>query len=90
MLGKRYVIEYIIEKAKDAQRREVYEIYITDSLRIIAENTAYLTERGKILKERYYDLVHPENNRTEKKSANEIINDVVNKTGIKIIKKGGG
>lgn len=76
---KNFCISSFVEK----QKKEAYEIYITDCLRIITENTSH--QNGKYISKRYYDLIHPE--KQDKRSGAEIAKDVIKKTGINLIGK---
>lgn len=72
----------------DAQRQEIYKIYVSDALRIISENTAKIAG-GNYIKKRYVELVEPEIKKQKKednRTAKEIIDDVVNKSGITVVK----
>lgn len=90
MFGKSYVLEYCVKRFNNAQREEIYRIYISDTLRIISENTAKFVG-GNYIKKRYYDFVKEPNGHTknDNRSAKEIINDVVNKSGIKVVRSNG-
>ncbi len=60
---------------------DLCRIYITDALKVLAENTA--REGGKMMSKRYYDILNPgeEDNRT----AEEIVEDVLSAAGIEVI-----
>ena len=58
LLGRRYVIEHAVASYNERQRREVLHIYITDALKVIAENTAWFSG-GDVINARYYDIMHP-------------------------------
>ena len=61
---------------KQQQKDEAYRIYITDSMFYQSDN--------KRLNTRYYDLI---NTKAETRSANEIISDVIEKAGLKVVKE---
>jgi hypothetical protein len=71
-------LPYALNKAAED---ELCRIYITDALKVIAENTAL--EGGKMMAKRYYDILNPgeEDNRT----AEEIVEDVLSAAGIEVI-----
>lgn len=48
------------------QRKLAYRIYISDTLQIIAENTARLTEGGKYPTKRYFDVAYKNAQKEEK------------------------
>ena len=66
----------MIARAKQQQKDEAYRIYVTDSMFYQSDN--------KRLNTRYYDLI---NKKVETRSANEIISDVLNKAGLKVVKE---
>lgn len=66
---------YLIARFKQHQKDEAYRIYVTDSMFYQSDN--------KRLNTRYYDLI---NKKAETRSANEIISDVLNKAGLKVVK----
>ena len=67
---------YLIAQFKQQQKDEAYRIYVTDSMFYQSDN--------KRLNTRYYDLI---NKKVETRSANEIISDVLNKAGLKVVKE---
>ncbi len=79
------MIDHCIKMYNHAQRQEIYRIYVSDTLRIITENTAKFVGGGYI-KKRYIEIVEPHKNKQDNRSAQEIIDDVVNKSGIKVVK----
>ena len=66
---------YLIARFKQLQIDEAYRIYVTDSM--------FYQNDNKRLNIRYYDLI---NKKIETRSANEIISDVLNKAGLKVVK----
>ena len=61
---------------KQQQKDEAYRIYVTDSM--------FYQNDNKRLNIRYYDLL---NKKIETRSANEIISDVIEKAGLKVVKE---
>lgn len=82
------MIDHCIKLYTIAQRQEIYKIYVSDALRIITENTAKFVGGGYI-KKRYIEIVEPKNNKQDNRSAQEIIDDVVSKSGIKVVRSNG-
>lgn len=76
MMGIGYVIEHYIAFFKKEQHEKAYKIYITDSLRIITENTAK-ANGGHYLQARYAELIEPI--KEEKRTATEVISDLKEK-----------
>lgn len=63
-------MRYIAARAEAAAKEEAYRIYVTQSLKLIAENTAKQVGGGYI-KASYADLIHPKPEET--RTADEII-----------------
>lgn len=63
-------MRYCLAKYKDRQDRLVYRVYVTDALRIIAENTAK-NVGGSYLQARYADFVVPQ--KEETRTSDEVI-----------------
>lgn len=76
ILGIGYVIDHYISYFNNRQRELAYKYYVSDSLRLITENTAKMSQ-GSYLKIRYADLIEPR--KEETRTANEVINDLKDK-----------
>ncbi len=65
---------------KQQAKEEAYRVYVTEALRVIAENTAKLSQGG-YLKSRYVDLISstPSSTTHTEKTENEVITDIKNK-----------
>lgn len=61
----------------------MFRVYVTDSLKAIADNTARLAG-GSVIEKRYLDIIDPKPPDT--RTAAEILAEVVQKTGIKVVK----
>jgi hypothetical protein len=70
VLGIGYVIEHYIAYFKKRQEEKAYKMYVTESLRIIGENTAKYSG-GSYIQMRYADMIEPK--KEETRTANEII-----------------
>lgn len=62
---------------------EVYRIYVTDALRVVAENTAKFVG-GRSIERRYIDVVKPK--KQDNRTCEEITADVVARCGLTIKK----
>lgn len=71
---------------KKQWEREALRVYITDGIRMITENTAIYTGQT-YLSTRYDDIIHPKP--VESRTAEDIVADVVQKAGLKIVTEGG-
>lgn len=62
---------------------EVYRIYVTDALRVVAENTAKFVG-GHSIERRYIDVVKPK--KQDNRTCEEITADIVARCGLTIKK----
>jgi len=61
----------------------IYRIYVTEGLRMIAENTSKYAG-GSYMEKKYYDIVSKQNEPEDTRTASEIIEDIITRAGIKI------
>lgn len=84
LFGKQYIIDHCVTEYNNAQRQEAYEIYVSESLRAIAENTAALAGGGRYMKAGFMDIIKPK--KQDKRTGEEIAADVIKKAGLKVVK----
>ena len=60
-------------------RNDAYRIYVTDALRIVAENTARYAG-GNYIKARYADIIEPK--KQDNRTCEEITADIVARCGL--------
>lgn len=73
---------YCIQYLKQKDEKKLFEIYVTDALKIIADNTAKMGHGGMAIKERYIDMLN--SRKAPKKpveSADSIVNRIKSKLG---------
>lgn len=70
LLGSGYVIDNYISVFHKEQKELIYRIYVTDSLKVLSENTA-IHEGSKVLTERYIDLIYNDSSHEEKEERTE-------------------
>ena len=63
------------QQAKDT----AYRVYVTDCLKLIAENTANIS-RGQYMKSRYYDIISPV--KVDTRTGDEIVEDIIKRAGL--------
>lgn len=75
------MIDSCISSFKQEQENKAFRLYVTEGIKYISENTAHFVEGGKYLAISYSDMIEPkeEDNRT----AEEIVDDVIEKCGLK-------
>lgn len=66
-------------RANERTMAEVYRIYVTDALRVIAENTAKFVG-GCSIERRYIDVVKPK--KQDNRTCEEITADIVARCGL--------
>lgn len=76
LIGTGYVIDHCISCFHKEQKKKLHDVYVTDVLRLISENTAK-TVGGSYMKVRYLDLIDPK--KEETRTANEVIDNIRNK-----------
>jgi hypothetical protein len=70
-------------RLNERAKTEAYRIYVTDALRIVAENTAQYVS-GNYIKARYADMIEPK--KQDNRTCEEITADVVARCGLTIKK----
>ena len=74
-------MRYVLARYNEKQRAEVYRIYLTDCLQLIAENTAKHVE-GRYINKRYIDIVDGAARAESDKDGNEIAMEVIQRLGL--------
>ena len=91
LLGSGYVIDHCISAFLERQRENAYRVYVTDSLKVISENTAGGNERHTMAK-RWYDLVETKPETIEEticaeEKASDIISNIKKRLNRKEVKQ---
>ena len=73
LFGSGYVIQHCISAFTKDQKEQLYRVYITDALKIIAENTAR-SNGGNMIQARYAELINPPEEETRTKD--EIVGNI--------------
>ena len=83
-MGVRAVLAALPSLVLERVNFEIYQTYVTDSLKAIAENTQRYAG-GVVLQKRYVEIINskPPDNRT----GDEIAADVIKKAGLKVVKE---
>lgn len=66
-------------KYKEKQGVEAYRVYMSDTLSLLARG--FMKEGTEY--PRYYSLLHPDKNKQDNRTGDEIFLDVMNKAGLK-------
>jgi hypothetical protein len=72
-----------VARLNERAKTEVYRIYVTDALRIVAENTARFAS-GNYIRARYADMIEPK--KQDNRTCEEITADIVARCGLTIKK----
>lgn len=66
-------------RLNEKARNDAYRIYVTDALRLVAENTARYAS-GDYIKARYADMIEPK--KQDNRTCEEITADIVARCGL--------
>ena len=75
-------MRYAVARYNQNQRDMAYRIYVTDTLRIISQNTAYGGD--PYITKRWADIIS-EDHEEKKVDGNEIAANIIKKAGIEVI-----
>ena len=64
-----------MSKANQQAKDTAYRVYVTDCLKLIAENTGNIS-----LKLRYYDIIQPK--KMDTRTGDEIVADIIKRAGL--------
>ena len=64
-----------MSKANQQAKDTAYRVYVTDCLKLIAENTGNIS-----LKLRYYDIIQPK--KADNRTGDEIVADIIKRAGL--------
>ena len=64
-----------MSKATQQAKDTAYRVYVTDCLKLIAENTGNIS-----LKSRYYDIIQPK--KADNRTGDEIVADIIKRAGL--------
>ena len=64
-----------MSKANQQAKDTAYRVYVTDCLKLIAENTGNIS-----LKLRYYDIIQPK--KADTRTGDEIVADIIKRAGL--------
>ena len=66
-------------RLNEREKTEAYRIYVTDALRVVAENTARFAS-GNYIKARYADMIEPK--KQDNRTGDEIVADIIKRAGL--------
>ena len=66
-------------RINERAKTEAYHIYVTDALRVVAENTARFAS-GNYIKARYADMIEPK--KQDNRTGDEIVADIIKRAGL--------
>lgn len=78
IIGRGYIIQHCVASLTNKSKERAYRIYVTDALKVIADNTAHIRGGGTTITARFADIItpkKPEEERTEE----DIINGLKDK-----------
>lgn len=76
-------MRYAVSQFKQEQKDKAYRVYVTDTLRLIAENTARLARSvgGKYITARFADVIAPPKE-DDKRTCEEITAEIIARCGL--------
>lgn len=77
LFGEDYISQHIISEYNKQNELRILKIYLTDSLKIITENTALIANGGNTFSKRYIDIVEPDNDVIECENPEETAEQVI-------------
>ena len=77
LFGEDYISQHIISEYNKQNELRILKIYLTDSLKIITENTALTANGGNTFSKRYIDIVEPDNDVIECENPEEAAEQVI-------------
>ena len=80
LMGRNYVIDYVISEYQDYVEEKIYKAYVTDLIKSIAESI------GVEVNDRYADLI--DNTPKDTRTGDEIALDVIKRAGLKVKQDG--
>ena len=83
MLGKKYLVEHCVNVYNERQKREIFEIYVSDVLKTMANIKAKevtQNNQAEVVRIRYYDLIHPA--KQDNRSGEQIAADIIKGAGL--------
>ena len=80
LFGDEYIMQYMLSRYRSESKEKVYKAYVTDTLKVIAENTARYAG-GSTIKKRFIDISEEEKNEPKKpqESAEKVKSDLLEK-----------
>ena len=83
LYGRSYVVEHCVSERLKQDKEKLYRAYVTDALKIIAENTTHyqgaeeMFDYGSTLNARWIDVLEPQKEEpTDDRSCEEIVDDI--------------
>ena len=77
LVGRSYIIEHCAAEINRSHHEKSYQIYVTDTLKAIAENTARTVKNGATMTKRWIDVIEPPKPiKEDNRSCEEIVGDI--------------
>lgn len=77
LVGRSYIIEHCAAEINRSHHEKSYQIYVTDTLKAIAENTARTVKNGATMTKRWIDVIEPPKPiKEDNRSCEEIVSGI--------------
>lgn len=87
MFGRGYVIDHVLASLRQEAKERRYRAYVTDSLRVITENTARSAVGGTYITKRWIE-VETHGFQEDERSGDEVAADVIRRIGLTFAEAG--
>lgn len=77
------IVRLILSEYKREQEEAIYRIYLTDSLKVLTENSAKHAG-GSMIRMRYHDIINKHETGADKRSGDEIASEIISRAGLEL------
>ena len=81
------LLQYALARFEADTEAELYRVYVTDSLKSISDALCAFTSGKCVNTPRYYDWVHGITPKTDERTPEQIIADVIKNAGLEVVGK---
>lgn len=81
------LLQYALARFEADTEAELYRVYVTDSLKNIGDALCALASGKCVNTPRYYDWVHGITPKTDERTPEQIIADVIKNAGLEVVGK---
>lgn len=79
------LLQYALARFEADTEAELYRVYVTDNLKNISDALCVFTSGNRVNTPRYYDWVHGITPKTDERTPEQIIADVIKNAGLEVV-----